>query len=192
MHKVLDKLDFQIALQSEEVNKSSTYWQKQCQMLSDLIRTNIPEVSVNPLSRISKDEEKIDIVYSYDILSLAGVTLNSFYILLRLINVWERNRKKANVKLRTENGSEFVLSNLSLEEAREIYRNLQEDNIVQNKTPSLEKREAGDGEENKKEISELGVYGEEAADAPKISDFLIRRELENKSNQRRKRGTGET
>jgi len=42
-----------------------------------------------------------------------------------LINVWERNRKKAKVKLRTKNRSKFVLLNISVEEVREMYEKLQ-------------------------------------------------------------------
>jgi len=120
-----DKFDFQIILESKEVEEASTYWQKQCQMLYDSIRKNLPEGSIHPLSLKGGEGEKADLILSYDSLALASITLNSFYVLLKLINVWERNRKKADVKLRAQNGSEFNLSNLSVDEALEIYRNLQ-------------------------------------------------------------------
>lgn len=127
MQEHLDKFDFQITLESEEVEKSSK-WQKQCQILYDSVRKNLPDGSIDPVTRKGKEGERSGVILSYDTFALAGVTLNSFYILLRLINVWERNRKKAEVKLRTKNGSEFVLSNLSVEEAREIYEKLQHEN----------------------------------------------------------------
>jgi hypothetical protein len=119
-----DKFDFQIILESRDIEKSSK-WQKECQMLYDSVRKNLPEGSIHPVAHKGKEGERTGLILSYDALTLAGVTLNSFYILLKLINVWERNRKKANVKLRTKNGSEFVLSNVSVEEAREIYEKLQ-------------------------------------------------------------------
>ncbi|WP_292389301.1 hypothetical protein [Methanosarcina sp. UBA5] len=124
MENISEKFDFQITLESGELEKSSK-WQKQCQLLYDSVRKNLPNGSIDPVTRKGKDGERSGVILSYDTFALAGVTLNSFYILLRLINVWERNRKKANVKLRTKNGSEFVLSNLSVEEAREIYEKLQ-------------------------------------------------------------------
>lgn len=131
MQESLDKFDFQIILNSEDVEESSVYWQKQCRMLFDSIRKNLPEGSINPVSHKGGEEEKAIGILSYDILSLAGITLSSLPVLLKLINVWERNRKKANVKLRAQNGSEFNLSNLSVDEALEIYRNLQQEDNKQ-------------------------------------------------------------
>jgi len=120
-----DRFDFQVILESGEIEKSSN-WQKQCQTLYDSVRKNLSEGSIEPVARKGEEGEKTGGVISYDSLALAGVTLNSFYILLKLINVWERNRRNANVKLRTKNGSEFVLSNVSVEEAREIFEMLRQ------------------------------------------------------------------
>lgn len=121
-----NKFDFQIILESVEDEKSSN-WQKQCQMLYDSVRKNLSEGSIDPISHKSDECEKAGVILSYDTLGLVGITLNSFYLLLKLINIWERNRKNANVKLRTKNGSEFILSNLSVDEAREIYEKLQQE-----------------------------------------------------------------
>lgn len=94
-------------------------------MLYGSIRKNLPEGSIDPVCHKGRENEKAIEILSYDTLSLVGVTFSSFQVILKLINVWERNRKKANVKLRVQDGSEFNLSNLSVEEALEIYRNLQ-------------------------------------------------------------------
>lgn len=129
MQESLDKFDFQIILKSEGVEEASVYWQKQCQVLFDSIKKSLPECSIHPLSRRGGEGEKAIEILSYNSLALASMTLSSFHVLFKLINVWENNRKKANVKLRAQNGSEFNLSNLSVDEALEIYRNLlQEDN----------------------------------------------------------------
>jgi len=125
MQESPDKFDFQIILESEEIGEASIYWQKRCQMLYDSIRKNLPEGSIDPATRRGGGEERAIEILSYDNLSLAGITLSSFHVLLKLINVWERNRQKANVKLIAQNGSEFNLSNLSVDEALELYRNLQ-------------------------------------------------------------------
>lgn len=125
MQEFSDKFNFKIILESEGVGEASTYWQKQFQMLYDSIRKNLPEGSIGLVSHKGEGNEKAIDILSYDTLSLAGITLSSFHVLLKLINVWERNRQKANVKLRAQNGSEFNLSNLSIDEALEIYRNLQ-------------------------------------------------------------------
>lgn len=85
------------------------------------------KVQLDPISHKSDECEKAGVILSYDTLGLVGITLNSFYLLLKLINIWEINRKNANVKLRTKNGSEFILSNLSVDEAREIYEKLQQE-----------------------------------------------------------------
>ncbi|AKB23788.1 hypothetical protein MSMTP_0319 [Methanosarcina sp. MTP4] len=131
MENTSEKFDFQIILESEEVEESSTYWQKQCHMLYDQIRKKLPEGSIDPSSRKGREGEKADIIISFDVLTFTGVTLNSFYVLIKFIDVWERNRKKANVKLNSRNGDEFVLSNLSVDEALEIYRNLQQEDNEQ-------------------------------------------------------------
>lgn len=131
MQEYSDKFDFQIILESEEVEKSSPYWQRQCQVLYDSIRKNLPEGSIDTLSRKSREGEKADIIISFEVLKLAGITLSSFPVLIKLIDIWERNRKKAKVTLIAKNGSEFVLSNLSVDEALEIYGNLQQQNKKQ-------------------------------------------------------------
>lgn len=125
MQQVLDKFDFQILLESEDAEEASIYWQKQCQMLYDSLRKNLQEGSIDPVSHKCEENEKAIEILSYGTLSLVGITFSSFQVILKLINVWERNRKKANVKLRVQDGSEFNLSNLSVDEALEIYRNLQ-------------------------------------------------------------------
>lgn len=132
MQQVFDKLDFQIILKSKEIEESSIQWKKQCQMLYHSIRKNIPEGSVDPVShKGEKGERAGGLVPSYDTLALAGITLNSFYVLIKLINIWERNKKIVHVKLRSKNGSEFVLMNLSVNEACEIYKNLQHEDDKQ-------------------------------------------------------------
>lgn len=125
MQERSDKFDFQIILESGEVGGSSPYWQSQCQMLYDSIRQNLSEGSISPISYKGRGEEKAIEILSYDTLSLAGITLNSFYILLKLINVWERNKTKTTVKLKAKNGSEFVLSNLPVDKTLEIYKEVQ-------------------------------------------------------------------
>lgn len=131
MENTSEKFDFQIILESEEVDKSSTYWQRQCQTLYDTIRKNLLEGSVSPLSRKGGEGEKTDIIISFDVLTLTGITLNSFYILIKLINVWERNRKRANLKFKFRNGSEVICTNLDVDDVPEIYRRLQQEDNKQ-------------------------------------------------------------
>jgi len=129
MENTSEKVDFQIVLESEEVDKSSIYWQEQCQMLYDTIRKNLSEGSVSPSSRKSGEGEKAGIIISFDVLTLTGITLNSFYILIKLINIWERNRKRSNLKYKFRNGSEAICTNLDVDDIPEVYRRLkQEDN----------------------------------------------------------------
>lgn len=130
MQQYTDKLNFQIVLESEEVEESAPYWKKQCKMFYDSIRKNLPEGSVDPLRQKGKEGEKDVIITSFAVLKFAGITLGSFHVLLKLINVWERNRKKANIKLIAQNGSEFNLSNIPVDRALEIYKNI---NYVDNK-----------------------------------------------------------
>lgn len=125
MQEFPDKFDFQIILESEDVGEASIYWQKQYQMLYDSIRKNLQEGSIDPVSPKGGENERAIELLSYETLSLVGITFSSFQIILKLLKVWERNRKKANVKLRVQDGSEFILSNLSVDEALEIYNNLQ-------------------------------------------------------------------
>lgn len=131
MENASEKFDFQIILESEEVENSSTYWQRQCQMLYDTIRKNLAEGSVAPLSRKGGEGDKAEIIISFDILTFTGITLNSFYILIKLINVWERNRKRANLKFKFRNGSEVTCTNLEVDEVPEIYRRLQQEDNEQ-------------------------------------------------------------
>lgn len=131
MENTSEKLDFQIILESEEVEKSSTYWQKQCQMLYDTIRKNLSEGSVASSSRKSGEGEKADIIITFDVLTFTGITLNSFCILIKLINVWERNRKRANLKFKFRNGSEVICTNLDVSDVPEIYRRLQQEDNEQ-------------------------------------------------------------
>lgn len=129
MENTSEKVDFQIVLESEEVDKSSVYWQRQCQTLYNTIRKNLSEGSVSPSNRKGGEGEKTDIIISFDVLTLTGITLNSFYILIKLINIWERNRKRSNLKYKFRNGSEVICTNLDVDDVPEIYRRLkQEDN----------------------------------------------------------------
>ena len=131
MENTSEKFDFQIILESEEVEESSTYWQKQCQVLYDAIRKNLSEGSIDPSSRKGGEGEKADIIILFDVLTLTGITLNSFYVLIKLINVWERNRKRANLKFKFRNGSEVICTNLDVDDVPEIYRRLQQEDNKQ-------------------------------------------------------------
>lgn len=127
MQQVLNGLDFQIILKSEELKESSIQWKKDCKVLYNLIRKNLPEGSVNPLNRRCEDGERAGLVPSYDTLALAGITLQSFIVIIKLIDVWERNKKKANVEFRSKNGNKISIFNLPSEEALEIFKSLQHD-----------------------------------------------------------------
>jgi len=64
MQEHSDKFDFQIILESVEVEKFSN-WQKQCQMLSDSVRKNLSEGSINPVSHKGEEGERTGVILSY-------------------------------------------------------------------------------------------------------------------------------
>jgi|GEM_PF-782364 hypothetical protein len=120
MQEGSEQSSFQIVLESEEIEQSTGYWQKQCSILYNSINRNLNEGSIEPLScGPSRDERGIITIFST--LIAKGITANVFAKVLELIKVWLENRPQAKITIKCPDESTFEISNMSLPNILEFF-----------------------------------------------------------------------
>ena len=109
--------DFNITLESEEFEESPEYWQKQYNLLYNMMIKELPSGSIQPLSYKSAEGEKADLVTIFSTLVATGIAVEAFDKLFDIIKIWLENRPKTKVTLKYQDGSIIELSGLSKSKA---------------------------------------------------------------------------
>ena len=78
MQESPDKFDFQIILESEDVEDSSEYWQKQCSFLYCELNKNLISGSIEPMTSECEKGERADVDFLLHIFLASGITLKAF------------------------------------------------------------------------------------------------------------------
>lgn len=115
-----EQSSFQIVLESEEIEQSTEYWQKQCSILYNSINRNLSEGSIEPLSYGPLGNER-GIIMLFSTLIAKGITANVFGKVLELIKVWLENRPQAKITIKCPDESTFEISNMSLSSLLEFF-----------------------------------------------------------------------
>lgn len=122
---------FQIVLESEEIEQSTRYWQKQCSILYNSINRNLSEGSIEPLSYGSAEDER-GIIMLFSTLIAKGVTANIFGKILELMKTWLENRPQAKITIKCPDESTFEISNMSLPNILDFFNAHQNLSICEN------------------------------------------------------------
>lgn len=112
-----DKFNFQIILESKEVEESSEYWQEQCSFLFCELNKNLISGSIEPMTSECGMGEKADVDTLLNILLVSEITLNAFDRIFDTLNTWLEHRRLAKVMLKYEDGSIIELTRLTKSEA---------------------------------------------------------------------------
>jgi len=115
-----DKFDFQMIIESSEIDESTDYWQKQCSILYRELNQNLISDSIEHLvSECGKDEKTgVDTIFS--IFLASGITLEAFYRMYDVLNIWLEYRRSAKVMLKYKDGNIIELTHLSKSEATKL------------------------------------------------------------------------
>lgn len=118
--------DFNIKLESDEFDEKSDYWQEQCNILYNMIQTELPSGSIQPLSYKAGEGEKAVLITLLSTLVVSGVAAKTIDKVIDkmvdIIKIWQENRPKAKISLKYSDGSEIELSNLSISEAKKTMK----------------------------------------------------------------------
>ncbi len=121
-----EEWDFKIALISEEFDEKSDYWQEQCNILYNMMQTELPSGSIEPLSYKAGKGEKAELITILSTLVVSGVAAKAIDKVIDkmvdIIKIWQENKPKAKISLKYVDGSEVELSNLSIAEAKKIMK----------------------------------------------------------------------
>ncbi|HEY3360661.1 MAG TPA: hypothetical protein VGK06_02235 [Methanosarcina sp.] len=120
MQEGSEQSSFQIVLESEEIEQSTEYWQKQCSILYNSINRNLSEGSIEPLSYGPSGDER-GIITLFSTLIAKSITANVFGKVLELIKVWLENRPLAKITIKCPDESTFEISNMSLSSLLEFF-----------------------------------------------------------------------
>ncbi|MCQ1536275.1 hypothetical protein FTO70_11410 [Methanosarcina sp. KYL-1] len=126
MEKVPEIFDFQIIIESEEIDELTDYWQKQCSILCGELRKSLISGSIEPLTSECESGEKAGIDTLFNILLASGITLKAFDRMFDVTKIWLEYRRSAKVVLKYEDGSTIELTHLSKSEAFELIKNHQQ------------------------------------------------------------------
>jgi hypothetical protein len=120
MQRVLDRFDFQIIIESSDVDESTDYWQKQCSILYCELNKNLTSGSLEPLASKCDNGEKADKGILLNILIASGITKIALDRIFDMLKTWSEYRKSATVMLKFEDGSTIELTHLTKSEAFEL------------------------------------------------------------------------
>ncbi len=122
----LENWDFNIKLESDDIDIRSDYWQNQCRILYNMMQTELPSGTIEPLSRKAETGEKAEIITLLSTLIVSGVASKAFDKgidkMVDIIKIWQENRPKAMISLQYPDGSTIELSNLSVKEAKKMMK----------------------------------------------------------------------
>lgn len=117
MPQALDKFDFQIIVESSDVDETTDYWQKQCSVLYSEFNNNLISGSIEPLASECESGEKADICMLLNVLIASSITKIALERILDVIDTWLENRSSAKVVLKFDDGSTIELPHQTKEEA---------------------------------------------------------------------------
>ena len=112
-----DKFDFQMIIESSEIDESTDYWQKQCSILYRELNQNLISGSIEYLVSECGKGEKAGVDTIFYIFLASGITLDTFDRMYDVLNIWLEYRKSAKVMLKYKDGSIIELTHLSKSEA---------------------------------------------------------------------------
>ena len=115
--QIAEGTDFNITLESEEIEERADYWQKQCNFLYNRILKELPSGSIEPLSYESAEGEKAELITIFSTLVATGIATKAVERLFDVIKIWLENRPKTKVTIKYPDGSTIELSELSKTEA---------------------------------------------------------------------------
>lgn len=118
--QIAEGWSFNIKLGSEEIEESTDYWQKQCNLLYNMMLKKLPVGSIQPLSYESGEGEKAELITIFSTLVATGITAKVFDRIYDIIKIWLENRPKSKVTLKYPDGSTIELSGLSKSEALKL------------------------------------------------------------------------
>lgn len=129
--QIAEGSDFNITLESEEIEEREDYWQKQCNLLYNMILEELPSGSIQPLSYESAEGEKAELITIFSTLVATGITAKAFDIIFDIIKIWLKNRPHTKVTLIYPDGSIIELSGLSISEALTLMEKHRRKNTIQ-------------------------------------------------------------
>ena len=118
--------DFNIKLESDEFDERSDYWQNQCNILYNMMQTELPSGSIKPSGYKAEVGETAEIITILSTLIISGVASKAFDKVIDkmvdILKIWQESRPKAKISLKYADGSEIELSNLSIQEAKKMMK----------------------------------------------------------------------
>ncbi|MDQ1252617.1 MAG: hypothetical protein QG646_1739 [Euryarchaeota archaeon] len=120
--------DFHIIIESEEVDNSTDYWQKQCSVLYCELHKNLISGYVEPVTSECENGEKADVDTLFHILLASGITLKAFDRMFDVLKTWLEYRNSAKVTLKYEDGSTIELTHRTKSEALKLMEKHQQRN----------------------------------------------------------------
>lgn len=136
--QITEGWDFNIKLESEEFDERSDYWQEQCNILYNMIKTELPSGSIQPLSYKAEEGEKAELITIISTLVVTRVAAKAIDKVIDkivdIIKMWQENRLKAKITIQYPDGGTIELSNLSIPEAKKIIKDYQKNQKINNKT----------------------------------------------------------
>lgn len=112
--------DFQIIIESTEIDESTDYWQKQCSILYNEFHKNLISGSIEPLTSECGEREKSGVDSIFNLLLASGITLETFDRMYDVFKLWLEFRNSAEITLKYEDGSTIKLTHLSKSEALKL------------------------------------------------------------------------
>jgi len=129
--QIAEGKDFNITLESEEIEERADYWQKQCNFLYNKILKELPSGLIQPLSYESAEGEKAELITIFSTLVATGITTKAFDIIFDIIKIWLENRPHTKITLKYPDGSIIELSGLSKSEALTLMEEHHRKNTIQ-------------------------------------------------------------
>jgi hypothetical protein len=120
MEEAPEIFNFQIIIESTEMDESTDYWQKQCSILYRELHKNLISGSIEPTTSECEDGERADIDVLLHLLLASGITLEAFDRMYDVFKLWLEFRNSAKVTLTYEDGSAIELTRLSKSEALKL------------------------------------------------------------------------
>lgn len=112
--------DFQIVIESTEIDESTDYWQKQCSILYSELHKNLISGSIEPLTSECKEGDRASTDTLLNLLLASGITLETFDRMYDMFKLWLEFRNSAEITLKYEDGSTIKLTHLSKSEALKL------------------------------------------------------------------------
>jgi len=122
MEEAPEIFDFQIIIESTEIDESTDYWQRQCSILYTELHKNLISGSIEPLTSECEISERAGIESILNLLLASGITLETFDRMYDVFKFWLEFRNSAEITLKYEDGSIIKLPHLSKSEALKLMK----------------------------------------------------------------------